>query len=507
MSSYQPLINAFNSLRKRDGDYLTLLKALYFETLKDKYPTKKISDLLLESKGGSWGNENFENSIKAKVLRSPDIRFGFIDFEKAEERFFTDKEIENFNLRDNDILVIKSNGSLDLVGKSQILKSNSAFPYVVASNFLLVLRPDTEEVYPEYLDLFLKSPQALIWRFDEQKTTTGLRNLNTKGYLSLEMPFPDSIEEQKKLYDDFQRYKNQNFHERDDYYQKVFTASNSKENLTTELNHQLALVKELRQAYLREAMQGKLVPQNSADEPAGILLEKVKAEKEKLVAEKRLRRDKPLLPIKSEEIPFEIPSNWTWCRLGEICGFITKGTTPNTNKITAKGDIPYLKVYNIVQQKIDFDYKPQFIDKETHLKVLNRSRVFPNDVLMNIVEPPLGKVAIIPNTYPEWNINQALAIFRPLVKGISNYLYHYLCEGSSIRIIRTLGVVGQDNISLEQSRNMIFPLPPLAEQERIVAKLEKLMKFCDELEANIRQGIKNADQLLQTALKEALEMK
>ena len=74
----------------------------------------------------------------------------------------------------------------------------------------------------------------------------------------------------------------------------------------------MALIKELRQAYLREAMQGKLVPQDEGDEPAEILLEKIKAEKEKLVAEKRIRRDKPLPPINAEEIP----SNWTWRRLG-----------------------------------------------------------------------------------------------------------------------------------------------------------------------------------------------
>ena len=79
--------------------------------------------------------------------------------------------------------------------------------------------------------------------------------------------------------------------------------------ITTDLSHQLELVSRLRQAFLREAMQGKLVPQETADEPAAVLLEKIKAEKEKLIAEKKIKKQKPLPAIKPEEIPFEIPNN------------------------------------------------------------------------------------------------------------------------------------------------------------------------------------------------------
>ena len=75
---------------------------------------------------------------------------------------------------------------------------------------------------------------------------------------------------------------------------------------------------------------------------------------------------------------------------------------------TATGEIPYLKVYNIVNQNINFDYKPQFIPKTVHEKELKRCKCYPNDVLMNIVGPPLGKIALVTDQFPEWNINQAL---------------------------------------------------------------------------------------------------
>jgi restriction endonuclease S subunit len=274
--------------------------------------------------------------------------------------------------------------------------------------------------------------------------------------------------------------------------------------ISFELNHQLDLVKKLRQQLLKDAVKGKLTEHNEADEPAIELLKKIKAEKEKLISEKKLKKEKEFPPIKSEEIPFEVPENWVWCRLGEICGFITKGTTPSLDKIKPVGKIPYLKVYNIVEQKINFEYKPQYIDEKTHREVLTRSVVYPGDVLMNIVGPPLCKVAIVPSTFPEWNINQALAIFRPLSIEINRFMYFYLSEESAIKKLIPLGVVGQDNLSLEQCRNLIFPLPPMSEQNRIVQKLDELMKWCDELETSIKESKVQNEKLLQQVLREAL---
>jgi len=98
-------------------------------------------------------------------------------------------------------------------------------------------------------------------------------------------------------------------------YQELEASSNF---ISAELTHQLSLVKQLRQAFLRAAMQGKIVAQDPKDEPAHVLLEKIKAEKEKLIKEKKIKKQKPLTQIKEEEIPFEIPESWVWCRLGEF---------------------------------------------------------------------------------------------------------------------------------------------------------------------------------------------
>ena len=240
--------------------------------------------------------------------------------------------------------------------------------------------------------------------------------------------------------------------------------------LSAEITNQQSLLAKLKQATLQEAIQGKLTADWRAAhpdvEPASQLLNRIQAEKARLIAAKKLRPEKPLPQITPAEIPFEIPNGWEWCRLGEICDYITKGTTPAPHELKQEGEIPFLKVYNIRGQKIDFGYQPQFVDRRIHEDVLSRSIVYPKDVLMNIVGPPLGKVAVVPNQYAEWNINQALAVFRPIEADIHQFLYLFLCEGGAIRATVTKGVVGQDNVSLAQCRALVFPSHPSPNKPR-----------------------------------------
>ncbi|BAU15212.1 hypothetical protein LEP3755_57690 [Leptolyngbya sp. NIES-3755] len=170
-----------------------------------------------------------------------------------------------------------------------------------------------------------------------------------------------------------------------------------------------------------------------------------------------------------------------------------------TNRFDKKG-IPFLKVYNlkvynIRDQKLDFQYKPQFVDEEWHLKA-KRSCLKPGDVIMNIVGPPLGKVAIIPEGFPEYNCNQAIVFFRPVIQSLNKYLYLYLLAGKFLEKIELIGTAGQDNISVTKSRSIPIPLPPLAEQKRIVAKVDRLMSLCDRLEQQIDAATDKRTELL-----------
>lgn len=260
----------------------------------------------------------------------------------------------------------------------------------------------------------------------------------------------------------------------------------------------------LKQTLLQLAVMGKLVPQDPNDEPASELLKRIQAEKAKLIAEGKIKKEKPLPPIAEDEKPFELPVGWAYQRLNDFCTGITSGSTPPQSEFITANGIPYLKVYNIRDQRIDFDYKPQFVSKQYSDEKLKRSVLYPGDVIMNIVGPPLGKIAIIPSTYPEWNCNQAIVFFRPLDKRFSKYIYTYLCAGLFLKDIELVGTAGQDNISVTKSQSIIFPLPPLDEQSRIVAKIEELLALCDQLKSRIGDATQLKQKVADTLVEQAL---
>lgn len=196
-------------------------------------------------------------------------------------------------------------------------------------------------------------------------------------------------------------------------------------------------------------------------------------------------------------------SDWLTARADEVCAKVQSGGTPKAG--FSESGVPFLKVYNIVNQQIAFDYRPQFVHPAVHAGELGKSRALPGDVLMNIVGPPLGKVAVLTGAAAEWNINQAITLFRPGDRISSGWLYVVLCEGSAVRSVldRTKGSVGQVNISLSQCRAFEFPVPTIEEQAEIVRRVETLVAFGDRLEARLAQAQTAVDRLIPSLLAKA----
>jgi len=271
-------------------------------------------------------------------------------------------------------------------------------------------------------------------------------------------------------------------------------------------------IKKLRETVLQLAVQGKLTADwrlqqslNGAEvEDASILLKRIKDERKRLVKEKKIKDEKQISSITDEEIPYALPESWVWCRMQDLCPNISSGSTPPKPYFKEEG-VPYLKVYNIRNQKIDFDYRKQFVDKEYHSTKLKRSILKPGDVIMNIVGPPLGKVAIIPDDFPEWNCNQAISFFQPLDRKLNTWLYTFLLAGTFLDRIELIGTAGQDNISVTKSKTIMLPLPPLEEQKAIVQKVNALMGLCDALEQEVQQSQEHSEQLMQSCLWEVFE--
>lgn len=172
--------------------------------------------------------------------------------------------------------------------------------------------------------------------------------------------------------------------------------------------------------------------------------------------------------------------SWVEKRLEEVCDFITKGTTPKKEDMSiGNGEIPYIKVYNLCfNTNLDFTIDPTFVKLESHKNFLARSITLPGDVLMNIVGPPFGKVSIVPDKYPEWNINQAIARFRckPELKNV--YLANYLISPKTIENMscKIKTTAGQQNLTLEICRNITIPVPTLPEQVEIVRILDIIIE-------------------------------
>lgn len=278
--------------------------------------------------------------------------------------------------------------------------------------------------------------------------------------------------------------------------------------LTSELTHQLELIKQLRQAFLREAMQGKLVKSTNTKETGQQLLEKIKAEKVQLIAEKKLKNEKELPPITEDEIPFEIPEHWTLTTIENIAANEKNALKAGPFGSSLKKEYYVKKGFKIYGQEQVISNDPflgdYYID-ENRFKNLKSCEVKAGDILISLVGT-MGKVLILPEGIEQGIINPRLVKIS-LHKHINReffkyYLYseiavkqiNHLSHGSTMNIIN-LGII----------KKLIFPLPPFQEQEQIVAKLEELMAFCDGLEQSIAASQGYNEMLLQQVLREALQ--
>jgi type I restriction enzyme, S subunit len=272
-------------------------------------------------------------------------------------------------------------------------------------------------------------------------------------------------------------------------------------------------------AYLRQHCNGATVPHLDRKTLNNLKIPKLSLPEQKRIAEvldcaDALRQKRRLALQKLDTLlqsvfleMFGDGSHFPSVTLSKVCEFITKGTTPKSAEILEKpfeNSIPFLKVYHITKDgNIEFNYKPSFISNDCHKSFLKRSIVFPDDVLMNIVGPPLGKIGIVPDYYSEWNINQAIAIFRALPNKITpRYLLHTIRSNRIMQGILNLAVgIRQQNLSLEQCRNISIPLPPIELQ----IKFSQMIKKIEEIKIKKQKAVTNSENLFQSLQQKAFK--
>lgn len=268
--------------------------------------------------------------------------------------------------------------------------------------------------------------------------------------------------------------------------------SNSKLELTG--------IKKLRELILELAVRGKLVPQDPSDEPASVLLERIAAEKTRLVKEGKIKKPKALPEIGEEDKPFELPEGWECIRLGDLTSKMGSGSTPRGGQSAYVSEgIPFLRSQNVWNEGLRLD-DVVYIDENTHLK-MEGTKVIPGDVLLNITGASLGRTLIFPDSIKEANVSQHVTIIRLLIDelapfvhlGIKSPLVQDLIWGRQVG----MAIEGLSKRTLELFE---FPIPPLAEQQRIVAKVDELMVLCDQLEQRCESQLAAHQTLVETLL-------
>ena len=279
--------------------------------------------------------------------------------------------------------------------------------------------------------------------------------------------------------------------------------------------------KQLKNSILQWAIQGKLVPQDPNDEPASVLLEKIRQEKERLIKEKKIKRDKNASIIYrgednsyyekilatgevkciDEEIPFEIPKGWEWCRMGNIGEWGAGATPAKGNPDYYNGNILWLRTGEL-NNDIVYDTEIKITKKALKECSLRLNKV--GDVMIAMYGATIGKVAIVGK---EMTTNQACCACTPI--GIFNWFLFYFLMGSQLDFIKKGEGGAQPNISRQKLIAHLMPVPPIEEQHRIVSRIREVLPYVERYtHSQVAQNILNESikpMLRKSILQEAIQ--
>ena len=260
-----------------------------------------------------------------------------------------------------------------------------------------------------------------------------------------------------------------------------------------------AAVDALEQTILQLAVRGLLVAQDSTDEPASALLQKIRLEKDRLIAEGKIKRDKPLPLIAEEEKPFDVPVGWEWSRVADLCSVVTDGEHATPERCDDRSEVPLVTAKNVRSEAMDY-LKTDFVPRSVAEQCWRRCKPENGDILMVSVGATLGRLCVLRDAI-DMVLVRSVTLFRPVSIGIdvSFLALHLMAPATQIEIWGSVKQSAQPGLYLAQSAALKIALPPLAEQSRIVARVASLRRLC----ADLRQRLA-ARQTTQAQLAEAL---
>ncbi|MGY5267534.1 restriction endonuclease subunit S [Paraclostridium bifermentans] len=247
-------------------------------------------------------------------------------------------------------------------------------------------------------------------------------------------------------------------------------------------------VKKLREYILSLAVRGKLVEQDENDEPARCLLERIREEKDRLVKEKKIKKEKPLNEIREDEVPYEIPKGWEWSRIGNLITLKGGKRIPKGHEIkTEVTERIYIRVTDMKNGTIR-DNDLRYIDNETFEKIKNY--IITNEDLYITIAGTIAQVGIVPAKFNNMNLTENAARIIPYI--VDKVWLKIFLESNIVQefLLDKVNQMAQPKLALKRINDTLIPIPPLNEQKRIVEKVDYLMEFCDNLEAQLENKVK-----------------
>ena len=378
----------------------------------------------------------------AKLLRITDIQDDKVNWKSVPFCTTKEKDLDTYQLKNRDILIARTGGT---IGKTYIVRQLDEV--AVFASYLIRVIP-LEEVNEEFLKLFMMTP--CYWKqLTDASSGTGQPNVNGQSLSNLILPIPPK-EEQIRILSKYEEL-----------LPKVEEYGKAQDALN-KLNAELP--ERLKKSILQEAITGRLVPQDPNDEPASVLLDKIRKEKARLVKEGKLKKkDLEETPISEDEIPFEIPESWEWVRFGTITINRDSERIPlsvdERSRLEKKYD--YYGASGVIDKVDRYLFnKPLLLIGEDGANLINRST-------------PIAFIA-----RGEYWVNNHAHVLDYLNEDLMQYMCWYI---NAISLVDYVTGTAQPKMNQEKMNSILVALPPLAEQHRIVEKLEQLLGEIDKL--------------------------
>ena len=399
-------------------------------------------------------------------LCSINVYWTGIDLSTVKQARFEDSELSKYQLNKGDLLICEGGD----VGRSAVWDRDEEMYYQNALHRVRFYG----NIEPRFFQLLMESYKGAKILDNYSKGMT-IKHLVQNSLNSIYFPLPP-LAEQRRIVEKIKQLT--------PYLKKYGSVETTLSNLN------LAFPDDLKKSILQYAVQGKLVPQAPADEPASVLLERIRTEKEKLIKAGKIKRDKHESVIFrrdnsyyekvdgierciDDELPFEIPKSWEWCRLGTILQKLTDGTH-STPKYTARG-IPFISVKDISSGKISFE-RTKFISKTEHELLASRCDPHRDDILLTKVGTT--GIPVLVDTDRPFSIFVSVAQLRFSTELLDKFFLIYLLKSPLVQTQcreNTKGV-GNKNWVMRDIANTLICIPPLAEQKRIQASLANVLK-------------------------------